>query len=614
MVYLHEVDTGKRVRELKQHGDTALHLVFSPDGRFLASMPRSREAGKGEISIWDVRNSKEVHRWTHPFPKAWWATFSPDGKFVAIDGVRWGVVLRDVETGREIHRLSPHGGVYDMAFSPDSKRFSMASPRGAIRQWDAVEGKFLPASADPDVQLVDRLRFSADGKQLFGDAGVCLAWDASTGRELRRLADPRPLDFKHPNDPRFLVLSPDASLLAAANSDKPITLWDTATGKEKHTFQGHGSVWQLSFTPNSQRLISNRSDNLVRLWDVTSGHELHQLPGRAPIVVSPDGRLLAAADANATHVFLYDLATGQERKRFVFQQQGQVFGLAFTPDGRSLAAVGHVGVAKRPGEARVWNVTTGELVLSIDSQKTPVWSVACSPDGRTVATGDADGSLVLWELASGRQRHAFAGHESRIVSLAFSPDGRALAASSADAPVYVWEVAGTLQSEPRRPSNDELQRPWSALAGEDAPAAFQAIRRLAATPEQTLPFLRQHLKPVPEPDSKRIRQLLEMLDSDDFQTRQKAAEDLEKQNDAAASLLRQIIAKEKPSLEVRRRLQQIVENIESKPESLRAVRAVEVLEWIATPEAVRLVGELANGAADARLTHEAAAARNRLRR
>ncbi len=66
--------------------------------------------------------------------------------------------------------------------------------------------------------------------------------------------------------------------------------------------------------------------------------------------------------------------------------------------------------------------------------------------------------------------------------------------------------------------------------------------------------------------------------------------------------------------EVRRRLQQIVDTLENKPESLRAVRAVEVLEWIGTPDAVGLIRELADGAAEARLTREAVAARGRLRR
>jgi hypothetical protein len=78
--------------------------------------------------------------------------------------------------------------------------------------------------------------------------------------------------------------------------------------------------------------------------------------------------------------------------------------------------------------------------------------------------------------------------------------------------------------------------------------------------------------------------------------------------------MRQFVAKEKPSLEVRRRVQQILESIESKPESLRAVRGVEVLEWIGTAGAMRLLDELASGVADARLTSEAVEAKRRLSR
>jgi WD40 repeat protein len=614
-VYLHDAASGKLVRELKRSGDSTLHLVFSPDGRFLASMPQSRVTEKGPVSIWNLRDGKEVHRWTHPFKLAVSAAFSPDGRYVAIGSGRWGAVLWDGETGKEVHRLSPHGGVSAIAFSPDGKTLATASPFGAIRLWDAGTGKVLPPSADPEVQDVRHLRFSADGKRLFGDAGACLVWDPANGRELRRFSDPGPIDFKSPNDLRCLILSPDESLLAARNRDGTIPLWDAATGKEKRVLKGNDPfVFNLMFTPDGRRLISNGSDQSIRIWDVASGRELYQLRGQTPLAVSPDNRLLATADAKAPNIFVYDLTTGREIKRFALASQGNVFQLAFSPDGRRLAAAGSPRRNGGIGTIKVWDVTDGRLLRSLESPKTVLWSVAFSPDGRSVVTGDSYGSLSLWELSSGRQRHSFTGHQSRIDAIAFSPDGQTLAASSVDAPVYIWDVAGMIERPRRALSNDELQRCWTALAGEDAPAAFQAIRRLAAVPMQTLPYLREHLKPVSAPDLKRVRRLVEMLDSNGFKERQEAAAALEKQTDAAASILRQILAKEKPSLEVRRRLQQILEAQETAPESLRAVRAVEVLEWIATPNARRLLDELAKGADDARLTREAVAARNRIRK
>ncbi|MHB1423723.1 MAG: sigma-70 family RNA polymerase sigma factor [Gemmataceae bacterium] len=615
-IYFHDAASGKLIRELKRPGDTTLHLVFSPDGRLLASMPKSRITEKGEVSIWNLNDGKELHRWTHPFAKAWSAAFSPDGKRVAICGARWGLVLWDVETGKEVRRLNPHGGVVAIAFSPDGKTMATAANRGAIRLWDAATGNILPASADADVQSVDRLRFSSDGKRLFGAAGACLIWEATTGRELRRLADPSPLGLNHPNDMRFLALSNDESLLAAANSDGILAVWDAATGKEKRILKGHDRyVWNLVFTPDSRKLLCSCGDGFVRVWDMENGHQLHQLQGQSLPAVSADNRLLATGDAKTPTIFVYDLTTGRESKRFALGTEGNVYRLAFSTDNQFLAAAGSPRRNGGVSVVKIWDMLNGQLVRTLNDAKTSLFTVAFSPDGRSVATGDTQfGALLLWELASGRPRHSFVGHESQIISLAFSADGRSLAASSPDAPVYVWDVAGNLEARSRRLSESELRRCWADLANEDATKAFQSIRRLAAAPEQTLPLLRQHLKPVPAPDQKRVRQLVDMLDSDDFSTRQKAAEDLEQHADAAAALLRQIATKEKPSLETRRRLQQILEVMESKPETLRVVRAVEVLEWIGTPEAVRLIGELANGAANARLTREDAAAKRRLQR
>jgi hypothetical protein len=215
-------------------------------------------------------------------------------------------------------------------------------------------------------------------------------------------------------------------------------------------------------------------------------------------------------------------------------------------------------------------------------------------------------------VATGKERHQYKGHEGSIDSIAFSPDGERLAAASPDAPVYVWDIWAGLPA-PRQLDAKDLERCWTELAGEDAAAAFRAIRLLSAAPKVTVPFFRDRLKVVSPADAEQVRRLIKELDSPKFPIRQKAAAALEKLGDAAAHLLEQALT-EASSVEVRQRLENLLRRLEAvTPEALRVIRAVEALEWAGTADGVRLLEELARGAAGARLTREAAAARARLR-
>jgi RNA polymerase sigma factor (sigma-70 family) len=613
-VCLHNIANGECIRRLTHKDDHISSMVASADGRFLASIPYNDGKNPDEMSIWDLHTGEERHRLKAPENHVLSAAFSPDGKYVAVGCQHPHLLLFDLTTGKEVRRFPTDAYFGNIAFSADGKSLAATSGEGIIRLWETATGRVLPASADPYLNSVHELRISGDGRQLLGHAGLHIAWDPDSGRELRRFPN---VSLRH----WPAALTPDESLLATAEV-ATIHLWDAKSGQEVRTWKaGDKFIYRLIVSPDGHRLISSDEDGIIRVWDVADGKEIRKLTcgnRMMRLAMSPDGHWLASASdkrgAGGYEVILWDLASGREKAHFAMLQNSSAHHLAFSPNSRLLAAVGGGRLHNDPGEVQVWDVTGAEPRRSLEGHKGRVASVAFSPDNRTLATGDQTGELLLWELSSGRRRHHFVGHESWITSLAFSTDGRKLAAASFDAPVFVWDVLGTIEQVHRSMSQLEMQHCWKALAGDDASAAFQAIRRLAAVPEQTLPFLREHLKPVPAPDQKRIRQLVEMLDSADFPTRQKAVEELEKQNDAAAGLLRQIVAKEKPSLEVRRRLQQIVESIDNKPESLRAVRAVEVLEWIATPDAVRFLNELAGGAADARLTREASAAKRRLRR
>jgi len=331
--------------------------------------------------------------------------------------------------------------------------------------------------------------------------------------------------------------------------------------------------------------------------------------------VSPNARWLATysqvpGPKEDYETLVWDLPAGRIVHRFPMRAGG--CHLVFSGDSRYLLGTNSLLPPDNTATV-VWNVATGKPWRSLDHGKNSASAAAFSPDGRMVATSN-NKIIHLRELATGGERRQFCGHESRIDSLAFSPDSRLLAASSYDAAAYTWDVTGRLTSPPRKLESAELNRAWNDLAVADAAAAFDAIRLLAIDPERALPFLRERVKPVPKADSKKVTDLLRDLDSRKFADCRHAATELAKIADQTADTLREEL-KTTSSAEVRRQLHAILEGLETgTPEMLHGIRAVEVLEMMATPAAEKMLAELGTGAQAFRLTREAVAARDRLRK
>jgi WD40 repeat protein/tRNA A-37 threonylcarbamoyl transferase component Bud32 len=253
-----------------------------------------------------------------------------------------------------------------------------------------------------------------------------------------------------------IAFSPDGKQLASASGDGTIQLWELANSKILRTFsKGHADrVTGLAFPPDGKRLASAARHENVKVWDTTSGKLLLTLPGQseraACVAFSPDGKRLASVGAASGktkeeqgQVKLWDAATAKELLSYK-GHPGVVRGVAFSPDGKFLASAGSTAVEgpkglEVAGEIKVWEAGTGKALLTLKHSH-PVSCVAFSPDGKYLASGSPDKTVMLWDAAGVKEVRTLTGHTNGIASVAFSPDGQMVLAGDRDGAARLWDV------------------------------------------------------------------------------------------------------------------------------------------------------------------------------
>jgi RNA polymerase sigma factor (sigma-70 family) len=610
-VRLWDVAAGKELRRLRGHRQEIGSVAFAPDGKTLASGEGIDDA---VICLWDPATGRELRRlaFRQRDGSAFALAFAPDGKTLVSGGSV--AVLWEVATGRELRRFqAERKGSYSATFSPDGKCLATGGQNGVVRLWDVATGEER-RPYEGGLEEVGWVRFTPDGKTLVSSEDTQLrSWEAATGRELRRFPEG---DARPRRDTR--ALSPDGTLLAIDGADGFLRVREVATGKEVRRFPGDRAYSFCAFSPDGRTLAAACwSDSSIRLWDLASGKELRRLRGqKCPerLAFSPDGKTLASAATNPYEelgVRVWEVATGKELWK-AETKPWRTCNLTFSPDGRLLAAAGGRPHGDR-GEVRLWETATGKELRRCEGLDEAVDAVAFSPDGKTLATGGRDHVVRLWEVATARERRRLQGHQGHIGSVSFSPDGRLLASGSDDKTALVWDLTGRFRGGrllPRPLSRRGLEACWADLASADGTVSYRAVVALAGAPGQAEAFLKERLRPPPAAEPRRVAALLAGLDSRRFAEREREMRGLEQLGFWAEPALRAALA-EKPSLEVRRRAEQLLEDMDG-PSWQRAARAVEALEHLGTAEARRVLEELAQGPPRFGLTHEAGAAAKRL--
>jgi WD40 repeat protein len=292
------------------------------------------------------------------------------------------------------------------------------------------------------------------------------------------------------------VFSPDSDRLITGSPDGVATLWDVKTGDPVLTLVGHtGAINNIAFSWDGEWIATASDDLTARVWNSETGEEIFTLVGHeAPLIsptFSPDGKFLATSSYDTT-VRVWDLDNGGEV--WVFSHLDLTGGVDFHPDGKRLA----VAVNSSPGMAKIWDISTGQAVITVtdfvdgvnDLTFTPegdklvivsndgntkirdsetgdnlmtlyghhgfIFGVDTSQNGKLLVTGGQDGKAKIWDLVTGQELLTLSGHDSGLYNVTFSPDGKMLSTDSGDGSVKIWDIT------------PEGSREWITLTGHDA--------------------------------------------------------------------------------------------------------------------------------------------------
>ena len=248
-----------------------------------------------------------------------------------------------------------------------------------------------------------------------------------------------------------VAFNSDGAVGAHGGTDGMIRLVDIASGESLLNIEAGSPVMSLDFSPDDSLIAAGLSDSSVGIWNAADGEPLTRLTGHTLTITdaqfSPDGATLAASSGD-TSVSVWEVSSGRLLHTLT-DHVDYVMKLSYSPDGARLAtSSAAVGIPQGDrteihNTVRIWDLTSGQTILTIQPGSQFVRDVEYSPDGSMVAVATWDygngGTARIYDSQTGAELHRIYAHRDAVSNIEFSPDGAHIATASRDASVKIWD-------------------------------------------------------------------------------------------------------------------------------------------------------------------------------
>ena len=412
------IETGKTVKTLPSTESMVFEAIFTPDGKEIITCHLD-----GNVRVWRTPFKAPYMTFrAHPTLVSCIAV-SGDGKYLLTGSTNNKAKLWDLKTGKELKEFRGHTWfISSVDFSKDNKYTLTGSWDKSAKIWsNEIEQKIVGFKGlSPESEWVkaiisgNRQLVVANGMKEGGDwkpGNQAIAWDAVTKRKLYELKG-------HTKQIIQILLTPDDRQIVTISEDKTARSWNSANGKLNRTFT------LLDQIPTTSAISSDGKTLAVATkWEVTV---------KKTKDTDEEKRLVC-------HILLLDLKTGDiVKKTDIFS--GSFDTIAFSPDGKYLAAGENNTNENIPPSIFIIDVSTGKTVKTLKGHKLWIFSLVFSKNGKKLLSCSWDNTIRLWDLNTGKPEHILAGHRNGVNMVAFSPDEKRIVTASEDKTVRLWDT------------------------------------------------------------------------------------------------------------------------------------------------------------------------------